>query len=275
MSACLRGAALTAGAATLGVFYFLFRESLPLLARVGPGSFLTDAGWSPSEARFNIVPMLLGSFWATAGAVFLAAPLGVAAAVFHHHYAPRPLAAAGRAALWLMAGVPSVVYGFWGLVRLAPLLNDWRPPGLSLLAGILILSLMILPTAALLTDAALAAVPRSHIDGARALGLGRWTMVRRVVLPAARSGVAAAVLLATARALGETMAVIMVMGNTIQIPRGLWEPARTLTAHIALEMAYALGDHRRALFASGLALMIMVAAVMAWADAAARRREES
>jgi phosphate transport system permease protein len=271
----LRGAALTAGAATLGVFYFLFRESLPLLARVGPGAFLTDAGWSPSEARFNIGPMLLGSFWATAGAVFLAAPLGVAAAVFHHHYAPRPLAAAGRAALWLMAGVPSVVYGFWGLVRLAPLLNDWRPPGLSLLAGILILSLMILPTAALLTDAALAAVPRSHIDGARALGLGRWTMVRRVVLPAARSGVAAAVLLSTARALGETMAVIMVMGNTIQIPRGLWEPARTLTAHIALEMAYALGDHRRALFASGLALMIMVAAVMGWADAASRRREES
>ncbi len=151
-----------------------------------------------------------------------------------------------------------MVFGFWGLVVLVPIIGRLHPPGPSLLAGILILAVMILPTVMLVTDSSLAALPPHYWQGAQALGLGTWATVRGVCLPAARSGVITAVMLATARALGETLAVLMVCGNVVQIPGQVFDPVRTLTANIALEMAYALEQHRAALFVSGLVLMMGV-----------------
>jgi phosphate transport system permease protein len=271
--AVLRIAALISGAVTLAVFAFLVAQSYPLLREVGWSAFFTDEDWAPTDGRFNFVPMLVGTFWAMLGSVVLATPLGIGVAAFHVYYAPPHLAAVSRAVVWLLAGIPSVVYGFWGLVRIAPLINVYQPPGLSLLAGILILAIMILPTMALTAEAAFAAVPEAYIAGARALGLGRWATLRSVAIPAARAGLLTGVILEVGRAIGETMAVIMVMGNTVQLPGSVFDTARTLTANIALEMAYALGSHQRALFVSGLTLLIIATALALLAEAVSRRSE--
>jgi phosphate transport system permease protein len=171
---------------------------------------------------------------------------------------PAPLASILGRGLTIFAGVPSVVYGLVGLSVLVPWIAAWQPPGASLLAATLVLAAMILPTIAISADAALAAVPPEYHHGAAALGMSRSRTVVGVLLPAASRGVAAGVVLAFARALGETLAVVMVAGNVVQLPGGLFDPVRTLTANIALEMAYATGTHRSALFASGLALMVLV-----------------
>jgi phosphate transport system permease protein len=199
--------------------------------------------------------MVVGTLYATLGAVALAGPCGIAVAIFAMFYAPPSIARLVHGVLGLLAGIPSVVFGLWGLVTLVPLLNRFHPPGLSLLMGIVILTLMILPTIALIAEAALRAVPRDYTMGGAALGSTRWQMIWDIVLPSARSGLLTAVLLGAGRALGETMAVSMVMGNTIQIPDSVLVPARTLTAHIGLEMAYAMGSHRAALFVAGLWLL--------------------
>jgi len=158
----------------------------------------------------------------------------------------------------LLAGIPSVVFGFWGLVVLVPIIGRWHPPGPSLLAGILILTLMILPTIMLVAHASIAQVPVTYIHSATALGFSRWSLIWHVILPTSQVGLFTGVLLGSARALGETMAVLMVCGNVVQLPSHLFDPIRTLTANIALEMAYALGTHRAALFVSGLLLMGLV-----------------
>ncbi len=272
----LRACGIVSGAVVLLIMFFLMQESLPALQRLGLARFFTDASWHPaadaSQGRFNITAMVSGTLLTTAGAVLLAAPLGVVSAVFSHYYAPPRVARVHRRLIELLAGIPSVVYGFWGLVSLVPLLNALHPPGQSLLAGIVVLAIMILPTVALLSDAALANVPRSYLDGAAALGLTRWRTVWGVALPAARSGLFTGVLLATARAVGETMAVLMVCGNVVRLPGSVFDPVRTLTANIALEMAYAMGDHRSALFVSGLTLMGLVVLLVAAAGVFSRER---
>lgn len=264
------------GAVVVLIAAFLLGESWPALGEIGPGRFLGDPSWHPAaeggEGTFNLVPMIAGTLLATAGAVLLAAPLGLASAVFCRLYAPPALGRPYRRLIELLAGIPSVVYGFWGLVVLVPLVARVRPPGASLLTGVLILALMVLPTVALTADAALESVPRRYLRGAAALGLGRWATLAGVALPAARSGVATGVILAAGRALGETMAVLMVCGNVVQVPASVFDPVRTLTANIALEMAYALGDHRSALFVSGLLLLALVSALVLAAEAVDRRR---
>jgi phosphate transport system permease protein len=200
----------------------------------------------------------------------LAGPIGLCSALFGHWYAPPLLAAGYTRFIELLAGIPSVVYGFWGLVVVVPLINHWHPPGASTLSGILILAMMILPTTSLLTQASLAQIPAEYLRGAAALGLGRWATLRRVMLPAAKSGLWTAGLLATGRALGETMAVLMVCGNVVQIPSSVFDPVRTLTANIALEMAYAVDVHRSALFVSGLLLLLMVVMVVVAATSMSR-----
>lgn len=237
---------------------FLLGESWPLLQRIGVLRFLSDGAWHPTEGLFDLAPMLWATLAAGAGAVLLAAPLGIASGLFCRFYAPPPLGRLYRRVVALLAGIPSVVFGFWGLTVLVPLIARFEPPGASLLAAILILTLMILPTVALTADAALSAVPAAYLRGAAALGLSREATLLAVVLPAARNGITAGILLAAARALGETMAVLMVAGNVVNTPTGLFEPVRTLTANIALEMAYATGDHRAALFVSGLVLTVLV-----------------
>lgn len=268
----LRGLAAIAGTMVLFIVVFLIMEALPVLRHVGLFPFFTDSSWHPAEGFYNLTPMLWGTLFAMAGSVLIATPLGILSAVFCHHYAPLALARPYRRLIELLAGIPSVVYGFWGLVVLVPLIGKVHPPGPSLLAGILILTIMILPTIALMADASLANVPQHYLRGAAALGLPRWATIRGVVFPAAKSGLFTGVILETGRAIGETMAILMVCGNVVQTPSSLFDPIRTLTANIALEMAYALGDHRAALFVSGLVLMGMIIALAIAAEWISRGR---
>lgn len=240
---------------------FVVRESLPALREVAPVAWWGVA-WHPSAGAFGLWPMVLGTVLSSLGALVLAVPLALGCAVYLDGPGPALPRGVIRRLVELLAGVPSVVYGLWGLVSVVPLIAAWAPPGASLLAGALVLALMILPTLALLFGNALEQVPASHRRGAAALGLGRWSTLWGVCLPSARAGLVAGVLLAAGRALGETMAVLMVCGNVVAVPESLTSPVRTLTANIALEMAYAMGTHRSALFVSGLCLLVVVAGLV-------------
>ena len=266
LAAVLRTAAGVAGSITIGIVAFLLLGSLPALQAVGPLRFLTDPSWNPVHGAYNLAPMLVGTLIVTVGAVLLAAPLAVASAVFGRFYVRGALSRAHRRMLETLAGIPSVVYGLWGLMVLVPAIARIGPPGQSMLAGVLVLALMILPTIALVGDAALGAVPETHLRGAAAAGLSRWAIVRSIALPAARSGIFTGILLGTGRALGETMAVVMVTGNVVQLPDSVFAPVRTLTANIALEMAYATDAHRSALFVSGLVLALLTIGLVAAID---------
>jgi phosphate transport system permease protein len=279
----LRGCAAVAGIIVVLIVVFLVAESVPVLRHVGLLPFVTDRSWNPAEGLYNLTPMLWGTLFAMTGSVLVATPLGILSAVFCHFYAPPIVAKFYRRLIELLAGIPSVVYGFWGLVVLVPLIGRFqqfldslsgqsRPTGPNLLAGIMILTIMILPTIALMADAALANVPRHYIQGAAALGLSRWATIRGVVFPAAKSGLFTGVILETGRAIGETMAILMVCGNVVQVPRSLFDPIRTLTANIALEMAFALGDHRSALFVSGLFLTVMIVCLAVAAEIISKER---
>jgi phosphate transport system permease protein len=266
----LRGAALAAAAIVGLIVALLLVESIPAIRNLAL-RLVTDSGWYPAPAAtdgsFRITPMVVGTLLITAGAVVIAAPLGLASALFCRFFAPPGVAAIYRRLVELLAGIPGVIYGFWGLVVLVPLISALRPPGASVLTAIVVLALMILPTVALLSESALRDVPQRHLQAAAALGLSRWGTIAGVALPAARSGIVTAVILATGRAIGETLAVVMVVGNIVQIPSSLLQPARALTGNIALEMGYASGDHRSALFFSGLILLVLVmllTALAAW-----------
>ncbi|MBI1390621.1 MAG: phosphate ABC transporter permease subunit PstC [bacterium] len=265
----LRLSAAISGVIIVLIAGLLVYESLPALRAVGLG-FLTDSSWHPAaqaeEGAFNLLPMVAGTLALTLGAMLLAGPLGLLSAIFCQTYAPLWLAGLYRRVIELMAGVPSVVYGLWGLMVLAPIILKWQAPGVSLLAGILILALMVLPTMALLSDAALAKVPLEYKRGAMALGMSRARTLWCVSVPAARSGIITGFILATGRALGETMAVLMVTGNVVQYPSSLFDPIRALTSNIALEMAYAMNDHRSALFVSGLMLTLVVSILIGLAE---------
>ncbi len=237
---------------------FLLKESWPLVNDGHWHLFFADTGWYPLEGNFGLLPMLAASLLIMAGAVLLAMPTGLACAIFLTDYASGYVHTAFHLLLAVLTGMPSVVLGLWGLMVLVPLINAWQPPGASLLAAMLVLALMILPMVALGSAAALRAVPASMMHGALALGMRRMTCLTRVALPAARHGILAALLLATARALGETMVVLMVAGNVVAYPHSLFDPVRALTANIALEMGYAMGMHRAGLFASGLILTLIV-----------------
>ncbi|WP_254011596.1 phosphate ABC transporter permease subunit PstC [Limnofasciculus baicalensis] len=262
----LRGFALVAGAIAILITLFLLRESLPLLQAVGLIRFFSDSSWYPTEGLYNLIPMIWGSLLVTVGSVILATPLGIGSAVFYQYYAPPIIAEIYRRLIELLAGIPSVVYGFWGLVVLVPLIGRIQPPGSSLLAGIAILTLMILPTIALTAAASFAKVSPEYLRGAAALGISRWGTVRGVIFPAAKSGLFTGLILGVGRAIGETMAVLMVCGNVVQTPKNIFEPIRTITANIALEMAYATGNHRAALFVSGLMLMAIIIVLIAAAE---------
>ncbi len=270
LAPALGACAAVAGLMLLLVLAFLLKEAAPLLGSHNAAGFFTDPGWYPLEGQFGMLPMVAASLAVALGAVLLAGPLGLASAIFLNFLAPPAVAGAYRMMLALLAGIPSVVFGLWGLTVLVPLIARWQPPGASLLAAMLILALMILPTVALTSASALRAVPAGVLHGAAALGLSQRGTILRVALPAARGGIVNGILLACARALGETMAVLMVAGNVVQYPTGLFEPVRVLTSNIALEMAYATGAHRAGLFTSGLFLMGLVMA-LAWLALRANR----
>jgi phosphate transport system permease protein len=268
----LRGCALISGVIILMILGFLLWQSGSILQQIGLLRFFSDPAWHPTSGEFNLTPMLWGSLLVTLGSVLIATPLGILSAVFCQYFAPRLLAQIYRRLVELLAGIPSVVYGFWGLVVLVPLISKLHPPGASLLAGVVVLALMILPTIMLVAESSLANVPTHYLQGAAAMGLSRWAIVRGVAFPAAKAGLMTGVILAAGRAIGETMAVLMVCGNVVQVPNSLFAPVRTLTANIALEMAYATNDHRSALFVTGLILMGFITILVLLAEGLNRGR---
>jgi phosphate ABC transporter permease protein PstC len=257
----------------LVIALFIFKEGMPFLFKVGLGNFLLSSDWRPDAGRFGILAMIVSSLWVTLGALAVGAPLGIAGAVFLSEFSPPVLVRFVKPAIELLAGIPSVVFGFIGVMVLAPIIrNAGGGPGLSILAASIVLGVMILPTIMSISIDALAAVPPSYREGALALGATRWQTVRMVVLKAASSGLVAGSILGMGRAIGETMAVIMVAGNAVKMPDSVLDSARTLTANIALEMGYATGLHRQALFATGIALLVVIMALNGLAAAALRRR---
>jgi len=243
------------------ITFFIFQAGLPLILKVGLPGFLFNTTWNPTakEPSYGILPMLIGSLWVTLGAMAIGVPLGLAVTIFLVDLAPERLSAFMRPAVQLLAGIPSVVYGFIGLTLLAPLVrNTLGGPGLSVLTGAIVLGIMILPTIIAISEDSIRSVPVALRQGAHALGATHWQVIKDVVIPAARSGIIASVILGMGRALGETMAVIMMIGNSLNIPASMLDSATTLTSNIGLEMAYASGAHRQALFATGIVLFVII-----------------
>lgn len=256
------------------ITYFIFQAGVPLIAQVGLWGFLTSPVWSPTSnpPQFGILPMIVGSLWLTFGSLVLGVPLGLAVAIFMVELAPPRLARLMRPAVQLLAGIPSVIYGFIGLAFLAPLVRSTLGgPGLSVLTGAIVLGIMILPSVIAISEDAMRAVPDAVRDGALALGATHWQVITGVVLPTARSGIVAGVILGMGRALGETMAVIMMIGNALVLPTSPLQPATTMTSNIGLELAYASGQHREALFATGVVLFVLIMILNAVATAFVRR----
>ncbi len=251
--------AFSALAGLLLIALFIMIEGLPFMFKVGLKNFILADEWDPQTGKFGIYPMIVASLWVTLGAMIIGAPLGVACAVFLTEFVPASVTRIIKPTIELLAGIPSVLYGFIGVIVLAPLIREnLGGAGLSLLAASTILGIMVLPTIISISTDAINAVPQSFREGSRALGATRWQTVHMVVLKAAKSGIVAGIILGMGRAIGETMAVIMVAGNAVKIPHSSLDSVRTLTANIALEMGYATGLHRQALFATGVVLFIFI-----------------
>ena len=266
-------AAFSAISALLLIALFIIKEGLPFLLTYGLGDFLLSSDWQPQSGKFGILPMVAASLWVTLGAMIVGAPLGIAGAVFLSEYAPRPVMRVVKPTIELLAAIPSVVYGFIGVMVLAPLIrSSLGGPGLSLLAASIILGIMILPTIISISIDSILAVPHSYREGSLALGANVWQTIHMVTIRAARSGIVASIILGMGRAIGETMAVIMVAGNAVKIPHSALDSVRSLTANIALEMSYATGLHREALFATGVILFLVIIILNSIAILAIRKR---
>ena len=245
--------------AVVVICVFLFVNGVPAMAEIGFFDFLLGETWRPTSGLYGIMPMILGSIYVTAGAIIVGVPLGLLTALFMAYFCPPKLYKVLKPAVELMAGIPSVVYGFFGLVVMVPLVRTTLGGrGTSMLTASLLLGIMILPTIIGVSESAIRAVPRSYYEGSLALGATKERSVFFSVLPAAKSGVLAAVVLGIGRAIGETMAVIMVAGNQARMPGGLLEGVRTLTANIVMEMGYAQDLHREALIATAVVLFVFI-----------------
>lgn len=238
---------------------FIFIEGIPLIGKVGITNFVFGMKWAPSQGLFGIFPMIVGTIAVTLGATLIGVPVALCVTIFLTEFAPKRVSAMMRPAIQLLAGIPSVVYGFWGLTFIVPFIRTYLGgPGLSILAGSLILAIMILPTIISISEVSILALPNLYKPGSLALGATHWQTITRVLLPAAKSGLMAAIILGIGRAIGETMAVIMVLGNAVAMPQSILDPARTLTTNIGIEMGYASGEHQQALFATGIVLFVMI-----------------
>jgi phosphate transport system permease protein len=241
------------------IFTFILSEGLPLFYKVGAKSIVGGMKWAPTKGAFGILPMIISSFMVTFGSLVVGAPLALACATYLSEYAGRKTKIILKPSLELLAGIPSVVYGFLGVIYIVPVIREHLGgSGFSILSTSLVLAVMILPTITSISFDALMSVPSAYREGSFAMGATKWQTVRKVVLPAAQSGILASFILGMGRAIGETMAVIMVAGNALKIPTSLLDPLRTLTSNIALELAYATGDHRRALFSTGVVLLVII-----------------
>ncbi|CAM4150174.1 phosphate ABC transporter permease [Streptococcus penaeicida] len=252
--------AATAIIAILLICIFIFMNGLPFIAKYGVGNFLLGKDWSPSNspASFGILPMILGSFLITIGAIILGVPTGIFTSVFMVYYCPKQLYTFLKSAVNLMAAIPSIVYGFFGLQLLVPWIRTFAGNGMSVLTASILLGIMILPTIISLSESAIRTVPATYYSGSLALGATHERTIFKVILPAAKSGIFSAIILGIGRAIGETMAVILVAGNQPIIPAGIFEGTRTMTTNIVLEMAYASGQHREALIATSAVLFVFI-----------------
>lgn len=240
---------------------FMFAGGIPAIKEIGIVNFLLGKKWSPSNIppSFGILPMILGSIYVTIGAIIIGVPIGVLTAVFLSKFCPRKIYKYVKPAVNLMAGIPSIVYGFFGMVVLVPFIsNVFGGNGNSILTASVLLGTMILPTIIGLSESAINSVPDSYYEGAIALGASHETAVMFTVVPAAKSGIFASIVLGIGRAIGETMAVVMVAGNQARMPKGILKGIRTLTANIVMEMGYAADLHREALIATGVVLFIFI-----------------
>lgn len=266
------------------IFYFTWSGALPAFREISLREFFLTDEWRPGQEMYGILGMIAGSIMVTIGSIVIGVPLAISAAVFLAEIAPSWMRNILRPAVELLAGIPSVVYGLVGIMVIVPLVRQIpvaRNSGFGLLAASVVLAIMILPTVTNIAEDAIRAVPRYYKEGSLALGTTHWQTIVGVILPAARSGIVAAIILGIGRALGETMAMIMVIGNAFSIPSPLVEnnpltivfsQARTLTGNVAVEIAYATGLHRSAIFASGVVLFVMIMLVNSAARALLRGR---
>lgn len=255
---------------------FLFANGVPAMIEIGIPDFLLGTTWRPANDIYGIFPMIIGSIYVTAGALIFGVPAGLLTAIFLSRFASAKVAAFLKPGVELLAGIPSVVYGFFGLMIIVPFIRLNAPGnGLSLLAASILLGIMILPTVITVAKNALDAVPQSYYEGALALGATHERSVLRVLVPAAISGIMAGVVLGIGRAIGETMAVVMVAGNQPIIPASIFDGVRTMTANIVLEMGYAADLHRGALIATGVVLFVFILLISMLFNAMKKRGERS
>lgn len=246
-------------AAVIVICVFLFARGVPAIAEIGLKEFLTGKVWRPGNDLYGILPMILGSIYVTVGALIIGVPIGLLMAVFMAKFCPKWLYKILKPVVNLLAGIPSIVYGLFGLTVVVPFIRDYIDgKGFSILGTSIILGMMILPTIIGVSEAAIRAVPESYYEGALALGATKEASVYRTVVPAAKSGIIAAVTLGIGRAIGETMAVKMIVGNQARIPDSILDGVRTLTSNIVLEMGYATDLHREALIATGVILFVFI-----------------
>lgn len=258
----------------LAIAIFILYESLPAWKDIGIFKFLFGTEWRPGEEKFGILGMIIGSIAVTLGAMILAIPLGVACAILLAEVAPDRVRRLLRPAVELLIGIPSVVYGLVGMVLVVPQIRHLGGNGYSILAASLVLMAMVLPTIISISEDSIRAVPRKYKEAALATGATHWQTIWRVLLPAARSGIVASIILGMGRAIGETMAMIMVIGNSISIPTSPLDPARTLTGNIAVDISYATGLHEDALFATGVVLFLFIMAINSTALLVLKRRND-
>lgn len=246
-------------AAVVLICVFLFVNGVPAIGKIGVFEFLFGTQWKPANDLYGILPMIIGSIYVTAGALVIGVPIGILTAVFMARFCPKWLYKIMKPAINLMAGIPSVVYGFFGLVVLVPFIRDtFGGRGMSVLTASVLLGLMILPTIISVSESSIQAVPQSYYEGGLALGASHERSVFKTVLPAAKSGIFAGVILGVGRAIGETMAVIMVAGNQPVIPDSLIAGVRTMTTNIVMEMGYSTDLHREALIATAVVLFVFI-----------------
>ncbi|WP_459785058.1 phosphate ABC transporter permease subunit PstC [Blautia stercoris] len=239
---------------------FLFVNGIPAMKEIGIFKFLLGTMWKPGNNIYGILPMIMGSIYVTAGAILIGVPIGILTSVFMASYCPKKVYRFFKSAIDLLAGIPSVVYGFFGLMMLVPLIRNLfhKGNGSSILSASILLGIMILPTIIGVTESAIRAVPSNYYEGSLALGATKERSLFFVVLPAAKSGLIAGVVLGIGRAIGETMAVVMVAGNQARMPAGILRGVRTMTSNIVLEMGYAADLHREALIATGVVLFVFI-----------------
>ena len=245
--------------AVIVICYFLAGQGLPAMVEIGVSDFLTGTLWKPLEGHFGIFPMIVGSIYVTAGAIILGVPVGLLCAIFMAKFCPRRLYSVLKPAVDLLAGIPSIVYGFFALMVIVPVVQELTgTSGKGILTASIMLAIMILPTIVSVSEASIRAVPESYYEGSLALGATHERSVFFATVPAAKSGIMAGVILGVGRAIGETMAVSMVAGNQPILPDSILSGVRTMTANVIIEMGYAEGLHREALIATAVVLFVFI-----------------